>query len=397
MHVYKPREDSELLAKTVEKLAYGKVLDMGTGSGIQAIAAAKKKEVESVLAVDINKDAIDYASKNNSHKKIRYAISNLFSSVKGNFDMSANEASDHARKQNVFDTIIFNPPYLPCDDKVKDVALDGGKKGYEMTVKFLEQTKEYLNKDGQILLLFSTLTKKDVIDKTVMENCYLYEETDFLKLDFETLYVYKIKKLESMIKGIKKPEFLARGKRGIIYTGKYSNKKVGIKIKNPKSEAHARIEIEGRNLKIVNKLGIGPILVKESKDFVMYEFVDGILFPEFIEKSNKEEIKKVVLNLFEQMRILDKNKINKEEMTNPYKHIVVTEKSTVLLDFERANRTIKPNNVNQFCQYIISENLSKILKKKGFDINKKGMINNARKYKQKYDEKEFKKIIALIK
>ncbi|MBR9690861.1 methyltransferase [Candidatus Woesearchaeota archaeon] len=395
--MYKPREDSELLAKTVEKLAYGKVLDMGTGSGIQAIAAAKKKEVESVLAVDINKDAIDYASKNNSHKKIRYAISNLFSSVKGNFDMSANEASDHARKQNVFDTIIFNPPYLPCDDKVKDVALDGGKKGYEMTVKFLEQTKEYLNKDGQILLLFSTLTKKDVIDKTVMENCYLYEETDFLKLDFETLYVYKIKKLESMIKGIKKPEFLARGKRGIIYTGKYSNKKVGIKIKNPKSEAHARIEIEGRNLKIVNKLGIGPILVKESKDFVMYEFVDGILFPEFIEKSNKEEIKKVVLNLFEQMRILDKNKINKEEMTNPYKHIVVTEKSTVLLDFERANRTIKPNNVNQFCQYIISENLSKILKKKGFDINKKGMINNARKYKQKYDEKEFKKIIALIK
>ena len=44
--IYVPREDSFLLAKFVEKYAFGKVLDMGTGSGIQAESALKNKAVE---------------------------------------------------------------------------------------------------------------------------------------------------------------------------------------------------------------------------------------------------------------------------------------------------------------------------------------------------------------
>ena len=38
--VYYPREDSFLLAKSVEKMARGDALDLGTGSGIQGITAA---------------------------------------------------------------------------------------------------------------------------------------------------------------------------------------------------------------------------------------------------------------------------------------------------------------------------------------------------------------------
>ncbi|MBE0633024.1 methyltransferase, partial [Candidatus Bathyarchaeota archaeon] len=37
--VYKPGEDSYLLQRYVEKLVGGTVLDMGTGSGIQAVSA----------------------------------------------------------------------------------------------------------------------------------------------------------------------------------------------------------------------------------------------------------------------------------------------------------------------------------------------------------------------
>ncbi|MBN2454682.1 methyltransferase domain-containing protein, partial [Candidatus Woesearchaeota archaeon] len=53
---YTPREDSFLLAEAVKKEAFGDVLDMGTGSGIQAEAA--KAKAKSVTASDISKEAV---------------------------------------------------------------------------------------------------------------------------------------------------------------------------------------------------------------------------------------------------------------------------------------------------------------------------------------------------
>ena len=53
--LYGPREDSKLLEKYVSQYAKGSVLDIGTGSGIQALTAAKSGKVKSVLATDIQK------------------------------------------------------------------------------------------------------------------------------------------------------------------------------------------------------------------------------------------------------------------------------------------------------------------------------------------------------
>ena len=78
--VYEPREDSLLLEKYVRRFASGNVLDMGTGSGIQARAAAEK--ATSVIAVDINPDAIDECRKEDC-KRISFVRSDLFSAFEG--------------------------------------------------------------------------------------------------------------------------------------------------------------------------------------------------------------------------------------------------------------------------------------------------------------------------
>jgi len=77
--MYEPREDSVLLSKYVEKYAKGIVLDMGTGSGIQAEKAAKNKKVVKVYAVDVDEEAIKHCIRNQKSKKITFAMSNLFS------------------------------------------------------------------------------------------------------------------------------------------------------------------------------------------------------------------------------------------------------------------------------------------------------------------------------
>lgn len=379
--IYLPREDTYLLESAVKRFAYGKTLEMGTGSGHLSKIASDKNEVKSVLAVDINPNAIEYAKKNNYNKKIKYLESNLFSKVKGSYD-----------------TIFFNPPYLPDHPDYKDVALDGGKKGYELPVKFLIDAKKHLKINGQILFLFSSLTQKNVIEQTLIENNYSFEKIEETSFDYEKLYVYKLTNIEAMIKDVTNLSFFSKGKRGLIYTAKLGKIKVGIKIKNPTSTTFGRIFIEGQNLKKANELDIGPELIKFTNEYVIYKFIEGVRFEEYLETSTKPITKKIIKDLFSQMRTLDKNKINKEEMTNPYKHILITKNiKPILIDFERANYSSEPHNINQFCQYITTERVMNKLLKKGIIYDKSLLFRLAQNYKKDYSEIKYKKLIDLFK
>lgn len=170
--LYEPAEDSYLLEKFVKIYAKGLVLDMGTGSGIQAKAAAEISE--NVVAVDISDKALKYVSENINNPKITFLKSDLFSNVEG-----------------LFDTIIFNPPYLP-DEEFEDKRLFGGKDGHEIVEKFLISAKSYLNEGGVILLLISSLTGEEKIKQILDENGYQYDECGREHIFFEDLIVYKI-------------------------------------------------------------------------------------------------------------------------------------------------------------------------------------------------------------
>jgi len=131
-----------------------KVLDMGTGSGILAVAAAKKGAL--VLAVDIDKNAVEIAWKNAAANNtvIRYRCSDLFEKISERFDL-----------------IIFNAPYLPADDtRIQELPQwYGGPNGREIIERFLRSAKDFLTEHGKILLLISTITGekevKNILDK----------------------------------------------------------------------------------------------------------------------------------------------------------------------------------------------------------------------------------------
>ena len=147
------------------------------------------------------------------------------------------------------------------------------------------------------------------------------------------------------------PSLFAKGKRGLIYLVKKENKILALKIKNPSSEAIARIQNEANFLKLLNKHKIGPKLIDFSEDYILYEFISGITLKEFL-KNNKLS-KKIVNEIVRQCKILDKLKINKEEMHSPLKNIIITKsKKPVLIDFERCKFTQRPKNLNQFKQFL---------------------------------------------
>jgi len=176
--IYEPAEDSYLLQKYVKKYAEGKVLDIGTGSGIQAKTALQKGL--KVIAADINPEAVIYARK----KGINTVLSDLFSNLHGKFD-----------------TIIFNPPYLPEDkyeDEESKIATTGGKKGHEIIERFLRDAKNHLSKNGIILIVSSNLTGD--IERIFKKCGYSYEVLERKKIFFEILSVYKLKQIHKIHK-----------------------------------------------------------------------------------------------------------------------------------------------------------------------------------------------------
>ena len=414
--IYEPREDSTLLERYVREYSKGHVLDMGTGSGIQAITAAHSSKVESVLALDIQKSTIDYCNKNIKNIKIKFLVSDLFSTIKNNNKI----------KIKKFDAIIFNPPYLPQELKVKDLTLEGGKKGYEVIERFLNEANNYLEPDGVILIVFSSLTKKEKVDGFIRNNMLEFELLEKQHYFFEDLYVHKIWKsgiLKELEKNdIKNLKYFAKGKRGLVFTGIYKGKKVGVKINNPESSAIMRIDNEAKFLKLLNKKGIGPKLLLHGKGFLAYEFVEGHNIMEFLSAlsafkknpirntnknkiiinskvitKNSETIVKIIKKIMKRLYIMDKLRINKQEMSHPQKHIIIEKSNNpVLIDFERCKYTLNPGNVTQFCDFLISNNMLTILKNNKIEINKEQIIEAARRYKKQRNKNNFNDMLNLI-
>ncbi len=195
--------------------------------------------------------------------------------------------------------------------------------------------------------------------------------------------------MHKILKSIKNPEYLAEGKRSVVYTGYLNSQKVSIKIKHPKSGAINRLENEAKFLTKLNKYKIGPTLLKKGKDYIIYKYVDGELFIDYLkENKNPYPIIKKILN---QCRTLDKLKINKLEFTRPLKHIFIKNNKITLIDFERCYETNNPKNTTQFCQFLMRKNTEKY-----FKINKLKLRELLKKYKDNQTDKNFKQIVEFL-
>lgn len=171
-------EDSILLAKAVkEEVKRGdSVLDVGTGTGIQAIFAAEN--AKKVLATDINPAAIKCAKLNvKSHKlesKISVIESDLFSNIYEKFDL-----------------IIFNPPFrwFKPRDMLERSSLD---EGYKTLTRFSEEAKDYLKEGGRMLMPFSTTGDIKYFESLIETNSY---ESEILAKENRNGWEYKVYKL----------------------------------------------------------------------------------------------------------------------------------------------------------------------------------------------------------
>jgi release factor glutamine methyltransferase len=137
------------------------IVDIGAGSGILAVCAAKYLPNSRVTAVDISPAALEVAKRNAARHgvadRIEFLESNLFAAVPA---------------ERKFDYIVSNPPYISnaeMDKLMKDVrehepdiALRAGERGTEVIAPLIQQAAERLKQGGALFLEISPMLAAEV-------------------------------------------------------------------------------------------------------------------------------------------------------------------------------------------------------------------------------------------
>jgi release factor glutamine methyltransferase len=148
--VFQPPSDAWIVVRHLRegRLAAGKrVLDLCTGSGVLAIAAASADAAE-VTAVDISRRAIAAVKLNARLNGVRVEA------LRGDlFDPLAGRR---------FDLIVSNPPYLPGETGVLPRrglarAWEGGRSGRVFIERIAAGAARHLTEEGTLLLVYSSV------------------------------------------------------------------------------------------------------------------------------------------------------------------------------------------------------------------------------------------------
>lgn len=158
---------SHLLGQAVlaEAHAGDRVLDMGTGCGVNAILAASRGA--RVVAVDVNPEAIRAARanawRNGVAERVEVRYSDVFSEVDGPFDL-----------------IVFDPPFRWF--KPRDLAETAiTDEGYRAVTSFFRQARTRLAPSGRMLIFFGTSGDMGYLKRLMADRGFSWTEVERLE------------------------------------------------------------------------------------------------------------------------------------------------------------------------------------------------------------------------
>ena len=186
--VYDPSEDTFQLLESIKFQKNDFIFEIGCGCGIISLYLCKN--AVNIISSDINLYAYKNTVENFKENKDK---------MKGSYDIRSGDMFSVLNKDEKFDIIIFNPPYLPelQDSKIKDIwfnkAVEGGKTGLKFTKIFVCNVKKFLKKEGSSYFVFSSETNEEDLLKTIRKTKLDYKIVSTISYDSEKLKIFRLK------------------------------------------------------------------------------------------------------------------------------------------------------------------------------------------------------------
>jgi len=193
---------------------------------------------------------------------------------------------------------------------------------------------------------------------------------------------------------------VGKGYVGIVVLIKIKSKVFALKIRRTDSP-RKKMNDEAKLLQIANKTNVGPQLIRSSKNFIIMEFIKGEKIIDWVNNSSKINpkrlrfvIKKVLTDCF----LLDQAGLDHGELSVLDKHVLVTNRSAKIIDFESSSSKRKTSNVTSATQAIlIGTALAKTVRKKIQVPRRDKIIRLVRNYKKLRTIESFDNLLVGLK
>jgi putative serine/threonine protein kinase len=187
---------------------------------------------------------------------------------------------------------------------------------------------------------------------------------------------------------------LGKGFVGIVTIAYRNQQRFALKIRRIDAD-RSEMRREAQMLKLANSVDVGPRFLSQSKDFLLMQFIDGQLLPEWLEnKTAKPRIRKILRETLEQCWRLDKVGLDHGELSHAPKHVIIDKRDKVfVLDFETASADRKPANVTSISQFLFISGLARNVAQKLGRTRKEVAIHALRRYKNARTRENFEKVL----
>ncbi len=159
----------------------------------------------------------------------------------------------------------------------------------------------------------------------------------------------------------------------------------------------SRMQREAKLLQKANSVGVGPKLLGFSRNFLLMEFIEGVLLVDWLKtKRSRILIRKVLREVLEQCWSLDRIGLDHGELSHAPKHVIVSkEDRPVIVDFESASLNRRPSNVTSICQFLfLGGEPAKILAKKLGTVDRETVFDALRRYKNDRTFENFETVLT---
>jgi putative serine/threonine protein kinase len=232
--------------------------------------------------------------------------------------------------------------------------------------------------------------------------CYPKFDVEEFKKRVKELECLRIESFEFMgEKLIHNVPVVGKGTVGIIVAACKEGKRVALKIRRRDAD-RSTMHHEAKMLTIANKVNLGPRFIAATENFLLMEFIEGLLLPLWVDSLEKDEasrrLRKVLSQVMEQAWILDQIGLDHGELSHAPKHIIVRETGhPVIIDFESASISRRVSNVTSISQFFyIGSSFAGLVQNKLEVCNTNKLLSALRVYKRRGDRSSFNAILRVL-
>jgi putative serine/threonine protein kinase len=189
--------------------------------------------------------------------------------------------------------------------------------------------------------------------------------------------------------------FLGKGHVGIVVKARYRQKPVALKIRRTDAD-RPDLHREAEYQKLANTVNVGPTLHNHSENMLVMELIQGTYIPKWIQDPEKspEETRETLITLMDKAWRLDRIGLDHGELGKPKRHIIITQVTPRIIDFESASTHRRPSNLTNITHFLYLNPRTRAKLKETITIPKREkLIQALQKYKQNRTETNYRNLM----